>query len=278
MAYQSGDLSNALQEGLAARRLADAGSRPFIDRQIGYALRAAGFADRARRYWWYDVDDTMWSLWNGRALSSNTIERLYRNPGVEWTNQMVTFALLKTLVSSHRSAEAVTLYHRRFSSPEEMLRYPSGHLGLLEDGATIALALQDTGERAEADRLLSLLPPSPGFAGSIPGISRRLHFFGTGRLQSGRLQSSSSLRRGNLGRFVGSLLGFGGCLFQSFRGPLLLQSSRPRFTLLPPCRHQCRVGLRNRFELVQGLLLGILGRCDTVLKRGGFERSQGLFL
>jgi adenylate cyclase len=157
MAYQSGDLSNALQEGLAARRLADAGSRPFIDRQIGYALRAAGFADRARRYWWYDVDDTMWSLWNGRALSSNTIERLYRNPGVEWTNQMVTFALLKTLVSSHRSAEAVTLYHRRFSSPEEMLRYPSGHLGLLEDGATIALALQDTGERAEADRLLSLL-------------------------------------------------------------------------------------------------------------------------
>jgi hypothetical protein len=70
---------------------------------------------------------------------------------------MVTFAVLKTLVAAGRSAEAVALYRRRFSSAEQMLRYPSGHLGLLEDGTTIALALSDSGQKDEALHLLKLL-------------------------------------------------------------------------------------------------------------------------
>ena len=157
MAYNSGDLSGALQEGLAAKRLSDAGSRPFVDRQISHALRAAGFLERARPIWWYAVDDSMWSLWNGRALPQDTVDRLYRNVTLQWANESVTFAVLKTLVSNGRPAAAVALYRKRFSSPEAMLRFPSGHLGFLEDGATIALALRDTGQKAEADRLLALL-------------------------------------------------------------------------------------------------------------------------
>jgi TolB-like protein len=157
MAYNSGDFSGALQEGLAARRLSDAGTRPFADRQISHALRAAGFLERARPIWWYPVDDSMWSLWNGRALSRDTVDRLYRDASLQWSNESVTFAVLKTLASNGRSAEAVALYRKRFSSPDAMVRFPSGHLGFLEDGATIALALRDTGQKAEADRLLALL-------------------------------------------------------------------------------------------------------------------------
>lgn len=125
---------------------------------------------------------------------------------------------------------------------------------------------------------MSLLPRIPCFSGSIPRVSSRLHFFRTGRLQSSRPQSSSSLCSSKLGRFVGGLLGFRGCPFLSFRGPLLLKSSLPRFTRLPPCCHQRLVGRRLRFELIQSLLLGFPGRLRAVLKRGGIEQSQGLFL
>lgn len=157
IAYRGGDLSGALQEGIAAKRMADAGTRTFADMEIAQALRAAGLLDRARPMWKFDVDKTIWTLWNGRALSSSAIAQLYRNTRIEWANQMVTFAVLKTLVASGRSTEAVALYRKRFSSPDAMLRYPSGHLGFIEDGTTIALALRDTGTVTEANQLLSLL-------------------------------------------------------------------------------------------------------------------------
>src|SRR4051812_24250530 len=124
----------------------------------------------------------------------------------------------------------------------------------------------------------SLLTPTPGFPSRIARISCRLHFFRTCRLQSGRLQSGSSIRCRDLGCLVGCLFGFRGRPFLSFRTPLFLQSSLPRFMLFPPRCHHRFVSWRHRLELVEGLLLGLSGRCDTVLKRGVFERSQGLLL
>jgi tetratricopeptide (TPR) repeat protein len=176
-AYRSGNLSGALKEALIARKVGDAVDRRFANREIAQALRAAGFLDRARPLWHFEVDDRLWALWKGEALPGPTINQIYRNARVAWANQMVTFAVLKTLVAAGRSPEAVALYHRRFSSAEEMIRYPSGHLGLLEDGSTVALALSDSGQKDAALHLLKLLRREADYRIARGAVPRNYHYY-----------------------------------------------------------------------------------------------------
>jgi TolB-like protein len=141
-----GDLSAALKYALMAKAVADPGHRVFANLEISGALRSAGYLEQARNF--VHVDAMTWGLWHGQPPA-----RMIEPESVE----APTGLILKTLVNHHRGAEVVAYYKRRFESAEAMVGPANDHEETLRDGATIALALAQTGHRDEANHLLDLL-------------------------------------------------------------------------------------------------------------------------
>jgi tetratricopeptide (TPR) repeat protein len=150
LAVEEGDWSNALRLLRAARAVADPAEKETAERRIALVARSLGDFDRARTAFpTYQVDDDMWRMWNGRALSAKRVDALASDPVALWHTTKMYF-LARTLLNDGRSADLVRLYDRRFSSPEELNAIVHG------GSPEVVMALRDVGRRGEAERMTKL--------------------------------------------------------------------------------------------------------------------------
>lgn len=178
MAGREGNLSEQVKEGLAAKASADPSRRIFADFTIWAALRTAGYVDEARfNSRFYHIDEALWNLWRGIPPDRAEIARRFADPKKGWSDWEFARPLLKSLVNKGRANEVVSLYRAQFGSPRALLSHPRGHIATLEDGTSIAVALQDVGQIEEARDLLATLRKSADShlrAGRVP---RHYHLY-----------------------------------------------------------------------------------------------------
>lgn len=173
MAGREGNSSEQLKEGLAAKSTADAGRPVFADHTIWAALRTVDYFDETRFNWrFYQVDKTVWNLWRGIPPDPAEIARLFADPERGWSDSSLS-PLLKSLVKKGRAKEVVALYRAQYGSPRALLSHPRGHVAMLDDGASIAIALQNVDQSDEARELLATLRTAADSrlrAGRVPRI------------------------------------------------------------------------------------------------------------
>ena len=147
LANQQGDWSEALKWLRAARAASDPSEKVLADIRTAMVTRSLGSFEQARpQFPFYEVDDDMWRMWNGKAPGTQRVAELGRNPVRLWNSTKMYF-LARTLLRERRSAELLRLYDERFRSPDEL------HDTLNEAVPELVIALRDVGRRAEADRM-----------------------------------------------------------------------------------------------------------------------------
>lgn len=150
LATQQGDWSEALKWIRAARAAADPSEKGLAERRIAVLMRTLGYFEQAREQFpFYEVDDEMWRMWNGKSPSPERVAQLAKNPVRLWNSSKAYF-LFRTLLKDRRSAELVRLYDLRFKSPEDL------RANLSETSFEHIMALRDVGRRPEADRMARL--------------------------------------------------------------------------------------------------------------------------
>ena len=150
LAIHQGDWSEAMKWLRAARAVAEPSEKVMADMRMAMVMRSLGDFEHARPHFpYYEVDDDMWRMWNGKALGSQRIAELNKDPVKLWRKTKMYF-LARTLLREGRSAELVRLYDLRFKSPDE-LRATLG-----QASPELVMALRDVGRVADADRMAKL--------------------------------------------------------------------------------------------------------------------------
>ena len=150
LAIHQGDWSEATKWLRAARAVAEPSEKVMADMRMAMVMRSLGDFEHARPHFpYYEVDDDMWRMWNGKALAPQRIAELNKDPVKLWRKTKMYF-LARTLLRERRSAELVRLYDLRFKSPDE-LRATLG-----QASPELVMALRDVGRVADADRMAKL--------------------------------------------------------------------------------------------------------------------------
>jgi TolB-like protein/DNA-binding winged helix-turn-helix (wHTH) protein/Tfp pilus assembly protein PilF len=150
LATEQGDWSEALKRLRAARAVAEPGEKGMADARIALVMRSLGFFEQARNQFpYYEVDDDLWHMWNGKAPEPRRVAELSSDPAKLWRTTKMYF-LARTMLRARRSSELVRLYDRRFRSPDEL------HAALNEASAEMIMALRNVERHIEAGRMAAL--------------------------------------------------------------------------------------------------------------------------
>lgn len=156
LAAQRGDIAGAIREEMAAYAIGDQGGRRRVEDDLFGLVYALRYLPEARRLSHFvKVDDVIYGMWQGRPPPPAYVRTLYTMPVGDWKDSERLYLALCTLLKAGRTAEAVTLYDRRYQSPEDMQARHTNN-AYLNFAPLFAIALRDFGRNAEADRLVAL--------------------------------------------------------------------------------------------------------------------------
>jgi tetratricopeptide (TPR) repeat protein len=152
-ASAKGDISEAARIGINAYNQLSPEKRGILGYSLGFTLLKLGYFEEVEKAG-FDVPTPAPYLWRNDSRGLDIIEKMNLTPRLFFQSSPLTDSASRIFILSGRGAQLVKLYRAVASSPEEF-ESVTGGFGMLSVGPTVAIALRQAGDQAEADRLLA---------------------------------------------------------------------------------------------------------------------------
>ena len=152
-ASAKGDVSEAARIGIKAYNQLSPEKRGILGYSLTFTLLKLGYFEEVEKAG-FDVPTAAPYLWRNDPRGLDIIEGMNLTPRLFFQSSPMTDSASRVFILSGRGAQLVKLYRAVASSPEEF-ESVTGGFGLVSVGPSVAIALRQAGDQAEADRLLA---------------------------------------------------------------------------------------------------------------------------